>query len=179
MTSKQQNENLQLSLKEIPEWFPEDLTEDYQQSDFAYDYFLLRLDEMAAAKRDTIPIETRRVWFIEFVKRGWTKYIFDMQFDALMETEISGHAIRIDDWLRAMKKTIQTPDTYKRIPELTAEEKKNTASILRATINQIDAKMNINKPKPKKNYPALPPNWKSDTLDGFRLGDKIKRDNRT
>ena len=123
----------------VPDFIPDDLVEQYNKSDLEYDYCVMKFTEMQAAKRDSISSETMRVWFKEFVRLKWDKYKFDVQFNALMTTNISGHAIRVDNWINAKKETVLSQDAYKPLPKITRKEKLTTAGIMRDLINRIDA----------------------------------------
>lgn len=88
--------------KEIPDWLPSDLSEKYNDTDLDYSYCLLKFAELQAAKRDTIPKETMRVWFNEFIRRRWTKKMFDERFRAVLCSEMFG-AVTINNWLNAVE----------------------------------------------------------------------------
>jgi len=49
-------------------------------------------------------METARMWFIEFVRRGWTKKMLSERYKALMATKIFGiEKLEIADWINAVQ----------------------------------------------------------------------------
>lgn len=142
---------------------------------------------MQAAKRDTISSETMRVWFREFIKLRWNKYKFDVQFDALMSSEISGHAIRIDNWINATS-TFTNKEAYEPYKPLPEQRQKSKGGLLglREFLDGIDKKAEKEKPfyidrktNKKVYYPELPNNWKVNLISAWRQGDRIKKELRS
>ncbi len=138
---------------------------------------------MQAAKRDTIPIPTMKVWFVEFVKLGWTKFIFDRQYDALMSSDIIGYAIKIDHWINAVPQHQANQDAYNTYKPLPEQRRKRTSNGLglREFLDKLDDRFKIKakyyidrKSGLKVYYSELPYNYKSDLLAKFRAGDIIK-----
>lgn len=84
----------------LPEWFPAELAEAYGKTDLAYSFCLPHIANLEAAKRDKIPEETLRVWFMEFIRMGWTKAKFLTRLNALMTWKTYG-AVSITDWTDA------------------------------------------------------------------------------
>lgn len=98
------NENsIQLN-REAPEWLPIEITEQYNQTDITYDFCIQLYGRLEAAKREKIPMETARQWFIEFVRRRWTKAMLIKRYDALLCTKIFGvDKLEISDWINAVE----------------------------------------------------------------------------
>ncbi len=168
-------------LKSTLDFIPAEVERKYQASDLEYNYCVVKFSEMQAAKRDTIPFPTMKIWFREFIKLGWNKYKFDSQFDALMKTEISGHAIRIDNWINAdaTKNNHQAYEKYKPLPG----KRNNNGLGLRKYLDELDEKKKKErkfyidrKTKKKVYYPELPGNWKADLISRWRQGDRIKKE---
>ena len=170
--------------KSKPDFIPNELTDNYNRSDLEFDYCVMRFVEMQTAKRDTISQETMKVWFREFIKLRWNKYKFDVQFDALMISEISGHAIRIDNWINA-KPNLTNQEAYE--PHKPLPGKRNNNGLgLREYLDKRDEKQKKKRPfyidrktKKKVYYPELPPNWKADLMADWRRGDRIKTELRS
>lgn len=90
--------------REAPEWLPIEITEQYNQTDITYDFCIQLYGKLEAAKREKIPMETARQWFIEFVRRGWTKAMLIKRYDALLCTKIFGvDKLEISDWINAVE----------------------------------------------------------------------------
>ena len=159
-----------------------ELEEKYQGSDLEYDYCVIKFSEMQAAKRDTIPIPTMKVWFVEFVKLGWTKFIFDRQYDALIGSDTLGYAIKIDHWINAVPQHQANKDAYDIYKPLPETKRKRTSNGLglREFIDKLDDRLKIkakyyfDKSGKKVYYSELPYNYKSELLAKFRAGDRIK-----
>ena len=90
--------------RNIPAWFPAYLTNEYEQTDIVYDPGCLKMfAQLEAAKREKFPVETMRQWFIEFVRRGWTKKMLKERYLALLSTKIFGtQRIDFSDWVNAV-----------------------------------------------------------------------------
>jgi hypothetical protein len=68
-----------------------------------YDFCLKLFGQVEAIKRDKFSPETMRQWFIEFIRKGWTKKILQNRYDALIDTKIYGiEKIDIADWVNAV-----------------------------------------------------------------------------
>ena len=164
------------SEKKLLKFLPKELIGKYQSSDLEYDYCVMHFGFIQAAKRDSIPQETMRIWFKEFIRLGWGKFKFDTQYEALMQTDIIGYAIKIDHWINATKNF--TPE-YK--PVEVREKQMGGLKGLREYIDNLDDKMKTKKPfyfdketKEKIYYEELPPNWKAELTNNWRRGDRIK-----
>ena len=173
------------SFKSTLDFIPVELEEKYQSSDLEYKYCTIKFLEMQAAKRDTIPIPTMKIWFIEFIRLGWGKVKFDQQYEALMSADILGYAIRIDHWINAVKPFVQSYEPYKPLPEQRQKSKRGLLG-LREYIDKLDEKQKKKrsfyidrKTKKKVYYPELPPNWKADLTGKWRRGDRIKTELRS
>ena len=175
----------QLKLKNTLDFIPAELTEKYQASDLEYNYCVVKFSEMAAIKRDNIPTPTMKLWFVEFIKLGWTKVKFDQQYEALTGSDILGYAIRIDHWINAVKPFIQTYEPYKPLPE--QRQKSKGLLGLREYIDDLNKKIDGKNPNPfyidketgeKVYYPVLESNWKGNLMGEWRWGDRIKTENR-
>lgn len=166
------------------DFFPKDLIDKYNKSDLEYDYCVEKFTEMMAAKRDSIPIPTMKIWYIEFIRLGWNKYKFNTQYEALMQADILGYAIRIDHWINSSinKTNLESYESYKPL----SEQRKQTGGLkgLREYINELGGK----KSKPfyfdketneKIYYKELPPNWKANLMNDWRRGDILKTENRS
>lgn len=74
-----------------------------QQTDpLNWDYFVLKIAELEAKKRDSIPVEVIHSWFNDFTARGWTKTIFDKQFQIVLDNRSFG-AVKIDEFFQNIK----------------------------------------------------------------------------
>lgn len=90
--------------REAPEWLPIEITEQYNKTDLTYDFCIQLYGMLEAAKREKIPMETARQWFIEFVRRGWTKAMLIKRYDALLATKIFGiEKLDFSDWVNAVQ----------------------------------------------------------------------------
>ena len=143
---------------------------------------------MQAAKRDTIPLPTMKVWFTEFIKLGWTKYKFDIQYDALMASDILGYAIRIDHWINAQPDIQMNKEAYEMFKPLPEQRKKSGGGLqgLQEYIDSLDEKAKKERPyyidrktKEKVYYPELPDNYKAHFISRWRAGDRIKKELRS
>ena len=65
-----------------------------------FEYFHLKISEVESAKRDSIPKETQRVWFIEAVRRNWDKRTLDLRCVAILSSKVFG-AVQFNDLLEA------------------------------------------------------------------------------
>ena len=102
MTNTKGN-SLQLN-RESPEWLPIEITEKYNKTDLTYDFCLKLFGQLEAVKREKFPIETMRQWFIEFVRRGWTRQMLQKRYDALLSTKIFGiEKLDFADWVNAVE----------------------------------------------------------------------------
>lgn len=157
-------------MKSTLDFIPADIEEKYQKSDLDYKYCVAKFSEMAAVKRDKIPIPTMKLWFIEFIKLEWTKYKFDLQYNALLSSDILGYAIRIDHWINAVKPFVQKYDPYKPLPE---QREKGGGGLegLREFIDKLD--------KDIGSISGLPHNWKANLISDWRRGDRIKTELRS
>ena len=149
------------SEKKLLKFLPKELIDKYESSDLEYDYCVMHFGFIQAAKRDSIPQETMRIWFTEFIRLGWGKFKFDTQYEALMQTDIIGYAIRIDHWINATKNF--TPE-YK--PVEVREKQMGGLKGLREYINGLG--------KLEKTKTGLLFNWAADLKNEWRRSDKIK-----
>jgi len=88
--------------KHLIDWLPKELDEKYHSTNLDYEFCLKLFMQLEAAKRDTIPRETMRQWFMEFIRKGWTKKVVQARYDALISSKIYGNAIKFDDWVMAV-----------------------------------------------------------------------------
>jgi hypothetical protein len=65
-----------------------------------FEYFHLKISEVESAKRDSIPKETQRVWFIEAVERNWDRRTLDLRCRAVLSSKVFG-AVQFNDLLEA------------------------------------------------------------------------------
>jgi hypothetical protein len=87
-----------------PEWLPIEVNEPYNRTDLTYDFCLRLFGQIEAAKREKIPVETMRQWFIEFIRKGWTKKIVKARYEALLDTKIYGiDKLEMSDWVNAVQ----------------------------------------------------------------------------
>lgn len=92
----------------------------YQNNDqLTWAYFVLKIAELEVKKRDSIPEETIHAWFNDFISRGWTKTIFDKQFQIVLDNRSFG-SVKIDEFFQNIK-----PYTQEEI-NLITEEKINS-----------------------------------------------------
>ncbi len=171
----------QQSLKSTLDFIPADIEEKYQKSDLDYKYCVAKFSEMAAIKRDNIPIPTMKLWFIEFIKLDWNKYKFDLQYDALLSSDILGYAIRIDHWINAVKELSINQQAYEMFLPDTKKRSKKGLQGLREFLDGLDEKAKKERPyyidretKEKVYYPELPANYKGNFIAEWRRGDRIK-----
>lgn len=101
MTAKAQQ--LVKTDKTVPDWFPADSIALYHQTDLTYEFCLGIFAKVEATKRENFAKETMRLWFIEFIKRGWTKAMLQKRYEALLSKQIYG-VERLDfaDWVNAV-----------------------------------------------------------------------------
>lgn len=94
-----------LQNRETPAWFPIEYQGNYNKTDLEYNPFCLKLfGQLEAAKRERFSPETMRQWFIEFVKRGWTKKMVMTRYNALLAKPIFGvEKLEIADWINAVQ----------------------------------------------------------------------------
>lgn len=83
-------------------WLPLELENKYNSTDLDYEFCLKLFAQLQASKRDNIPAETMRQWFIEFIRKGWTKKIVQKRYDALLCSKMYG-AITFDNWVNAVE----------------------------------------------------------------------------
>lgn len=88
----------------MPEWIPKKYQGYYNDTDLEYHPFCTEMfAKLEAAKRDTFSKETMRVWFVEFIKRGWTKKMIAKRYNALLSKPIYGKDnIEFADWVNAV-----------------------------------------------------------------------------
>lgn len=87
-----------------PKWLPLELQEDFNNSDIDYGYCCQLFIQIEAAKREKIPQETARIWFLEFVRRRWTKEMLKRRYEALLSQKIYGvEKLDIADWINAVE----------------------------------------------------------------------------
>lgn len=85
-----------------PDWLPVEITEKYNGTDLTYEFCLRLFGQLEAGKREKFSPETMRQWFIEFIRRGWTKKMLQERYDALLATKIYGvEKLEISDWINA------------------------------------------------------------------------------
>lgn len=72
----------------------------YLNSNLDWDYYLKHIKFLEAAKRDEFPKETIESWFIEMMRRCWTRKTFDTQFSAVMSATKYGK-ISFDIWVKS------------------------------------------------------------------------------
>ena len=102
LTSGAKN-SIQLN-RPCPEWLPVEVTEQYNKTDLTYDFCIKLFFQLEAAKREKFPMETARQWFIEFIRRGWTKAILQKRYNALISTKIYGiEKLDFADWVNAVQ----------------------------------------------------------------------------
>lgn len=97
-----QANSVQLNRK-APEWLPSELNESYNKTDIDYEFCVKLFFQLEASKRERIPTETARQWFIEFIRKGWTKKMLQARYDALLDTKIFGvDKLDFSDWVNAV-----------------------------------------------------------------------------
>jgi hypothetical protein len=90
--------------KEIPKWLGSELFDNYKKTDLTFEYCLDLFARIEAAKREKFPPETMRIWFTEFIRRGWTKKILLKRYQALLSTKIFGiEKLDFADWVNAVE----------------------------------------------------------------------------
>jgi hypothetical protein len=92
--------------EDLPEWFFSHVWHDeriegmYNETDLTYSFCLKLFMQLEAGKRDSLPQDTVRSWFITFLERGWTKAIVYQRYMAVKSSKKYG-AVSIDDWFEA------------------------------------------------------------------------------
>ena len=101
--SKNQSQAIAVNRKR-PDWLPAELQGRYNETDLEYDPYCLRIfQNLEAAKRENFPRETMRIWFMEFIKRGWTKKMVLARYNALIAKPIFGKEnLEFSDWVSAV-----------------------------------------------------------------------------
>jgi hypothetical protein len=68
-----------------------------------YEFCISLFIRLEAAKREKFPPDTIRIWFVEFIRRGWTKKMLQARYDNLLGTKIFGKEnIEFADWVNAV-----------------------------------------------------------------------------
>jgi len=76
----------------------------YNETDLTYEYCLELFQKLEAAKRESFSKETMRIWFMEFIRRGWTKKIISVRYLALLSKPIFGKEnLDFADWVNAVQ----------------------------------------------------------------------------
>lgn len=97
------NAKLELREEKCPTWFPVQYNEKWNGTDLTFEYCIKLFANIEAAKREKIPMETARQWFIEFVRRGWNKKMLQKRYDALLSAKIYGiEKLEFSDWVNAV-----------------------------------------------------------------------------
>ncbi|OGU84383.1 MAG: hypothetical protein A2W11_03755 [Ignavibacteria bacterium RBG_16_35_7] len=65
--------------------------------ELTWEYFLVKMAELEAQKRDNIPETTQEVWYRTFKNRNWDKTKFDIQFQKVLSKPSYG-AVKIDEF---------------------------------------------------------------------------------
>lgn len=86
--------------KKCPTWLPEDLESTYNRTDLTWEYAEDRFREISIAKQVPISVATMAAWFTEFMRRKWTKKIFDGQVAIVREAMVFNR-IDLADWLKS------------------------------------------------------------------------------
>lgn len=87
-----------------PTWLSPEAQRNWDKTDLTFEFCIKLFAQIEAAKREKIPPETARQWFIEFIRRGWTKKMLQDRYDALMTTKIYGiEKLEIADWINAIQ----------------------------------------------------------------------------
>ena len=90
--------------EKAPQWFPVQYDDKWNKSDLTFEFCVKLFMNVEAAKREKIPQETARVWFIEFIKRGWNKAMLMERYNALLSTKIYGiEKLEFADWVNAVQ----------------------------------------------------------------------------
>jgi hypothetical protein len=86
------------------EWLLQEYQNNYYETDLIYDPYCTSLfARLEAAKREEFPKETLRIWFMEFIRRGWTRKTVKERYEALISTKIFGiQKLEIADWINAL-----------------------------------------------------------------------------
>lgn len=95
-------ENLPQLEKQALEWLPKELNSVYQSTDLDYGFCLKLFAQLEAAKRDKIPPETMRQWFIEMIRRGWTNKMVQERYDNVLGSKMYG-ATSFSDWINSVE----------------------------------------------------------------------------
>lgn len=93
----------ELQKEKAPTWLPVKYNDNWNKTDLTWEYCIKLFMNLEAGKREKIPQETARVWFIEFIKRGWTKKMLQTRYEALMSQKIYGiDKLDFADWVNAV-----------------------------------------------------------------------------
>jgi len=89
--------------EKCPTWFPAQFNNEWNRTDLTFEFCIKLFGQLEAVKRENLPKETARQWFIEFVRRGWTKKMLMIRYDALLSTKIFGiEKLDFADWVKAV-----------------------------------------------------------------------------
>lgn len=77
----------------------ESLVEQYNKTDLQFDYVYENCKTLTPLKGIEINLQMVEFWFREFIKAGWTKFIFDRQLQALKYKKVFAR-IDIADWFQ-------------------------------------------------------------------------------
>ena len=153
-----------------PEWLNYDLEDKWGKTNLHYQYYLGKIAELEAARRDKIPPETIRIWYMDFLRRGWNQSMFDHRFNAVKGMRTYG-PLALTDWINAEVVTT----AYKPVQKYTGKIWKPA---LDKGFQELKNKL-LEKPvTPKELYKPLPPNYRADTLKSWSIARKIKAHNR-
>lgn len=104
MTLTNTEKNLSKRTQIAPNWLPIEFENQYNKTDLSFEFCLKLFAQLEAAKREKFPSETIRQWFIEFIKRGWTKKMVQDRYDALLSTKIYGiEKLDFSDWVNSVQ----------------------------------------------------------------------------
>ena len=172
MTSSSENLQPKPELK----WLPDYVRQEYIYTDLTYGFCLKLFAQLEAAKREKFPEMTMRIWFVEFIKLGWTKEIVQQKYDLIIRLKIYGvEKLDIADWINVKEEVVENRDAYKpyEVPKnLSGTGKEKTLKILQ----KINAELDKKKVNEGKRY--MPIGWKEEVYKKWGMIDKIKRQHR-
>lgn len=71
----------------------------YESTDLRMGYAAIKIKELEPLKMVTISDLTIKAWFVEFIKNGWTKEIFDNRLEAVKRAKLFGGVIDYQMWI--------------------------------------------------------------------------------
>jgi len=84
--------------EQVPKFISGELVPLYNRTDLSYTYVHIKCRELGALKMINIDPATIKAWYIEFIRLGWSKQLFDERFENLKRSKIFG-SIDFYNWI--------------------------------------------------------------------------------